>query len=363
MSEAVLSKLPQDFKHKLGMASDYWADWSKKSGDTIADYNRFLEKFFYFCHKKYGVGTVEEVTPKMLTEWMKYLRDEKKNAGSSINLKRSAVLTFFKTLYNVDPENEMWQQKMMLFSNIKGFGKVEKIQHPPIPPQHLIPYKDAALQLDKHYDTTEHYTFFMLLLYTGGRSQFYGLTLDEINFEKNWIETKVKGEKEVKIPLHSNLKKVLLDYHLPQRGKKAKTLFRNGRYPYVPNSWEKEKRHKDHNRKYASNITNRIKDEAGIEEIRYVCQLCRKVYENRKRKCKCGGDVRKEVLGLYAHRFRETLHYYFEELGVSENTAMAIGGWTSEEMQKLYSRKGKHVEKAREEFEEIDLLGMAAQAD
>jgi len=379
-----------DFDNKLNQFTEYMQEWANKSGDTISHYKRFTKEFLEFANKNYGIERVADLSPKHLIEFIKYLK-QRGLSGSTINLKRHAIISFISALYNLDPENEIWRTKLFLFKNIKGIGKVETQQHEPIPVSLLPALRDASLRLDKKENCTEYYTFFIYFLYTGGRSQLYGVKVDEINLKNNWIETYVKGRKKIKIPIHPTLKKVI-QYHLKNRNYESEYLFKHGKYPYVPHDYEREKDNKDSNRKNTNNICKAIMREAGIKEVtKYICIACKKSYNKKIDRCKeCNGKIEKKTTGLiyicpscdnayikdgvckrckeklmpkefriYPHAFRETLHYYFEELDVSENTAMAIGGWNREDMARLYRRKGKHVKKAVKELEKIDLLKIA----
>jgi len=341
-----------DFNEKMKIFREYLIVRAKSSADTIDKYTRFTKEFLDFVSKNYGVTKILEVSPKHLVEWIKYLT-KKGYSGNTINLKRSAVIKFFDALYNEEPDNPDLQNKVILFKNVHGIGKVDSNQHEPIPVEWLPKLKDASLTLDEKFGSTEHYTAFMFFLYTGGRSQLYGVLVDEIDFENHWLETFVKRGKYIKIPLHPHLEKVI-KWHLKNRDYDSPYLFKHGKYPYadiyinknkkgfekyrdviknaekynIPRNKQEEKRNRDSNRKNVSILCNRIRKEARFNEP------------------------------LYPHRFRETLHYEFEELGVSINTAMAIGGWSSEDMAYYYRRTGKHVKKALKEFEKIDLLNI-----
>ena len=315
-----------DFSKKLSILQSYLKYWEDRSGDTIATYTRFIKEFFSFVNEQYGITKVDDIRPKHLIEWMKYLK-ENGFKGSSINLKRNAVIKLFTALYHYESDNKIWLEKMQSFKGVKPI-KAEKKQHEPIPLNILLRLLDGAKRLVKKTGLTDYYAFIYLLIYTGGRSQFYGLKVNEIDFENNVIKTKVKGEKEVEIPLHPSLKRVLM-WHLKNRPYKSEFLFYHSKETYIPENPEQEYKNKRDNRRYAKLVCERVAKEAGVDE------------------------------SIYPHRFRETLHYYFYELGVSEETAKVIGGWSDVNMVRYYGRVGKHVEMARKEFEKIDLIKIA----
>jgi integrase len=74
----------------------------------------------------------------------------------------------------------------------------------------------------------EDYEIVMTLLYTGGRAQFYGLRVDQIDFEKGEIHTPTKGGAPASIPLHPTLAAVLRR-HLRTRKYHSDHLFQYGR--------------------------------------------------------------------------------------------------------------------------------------
>src|SRR5207245_4393996 len=63
---------------------------------------------------------------------------------------------------------------------------------------------------------SEDYAFLMTLLYTGGRAQFYGLRVADLDFGRMEIKAIVKGGKLVTIPLHPILAEQLKG-HLASR--------------------------------------------------------------------------------------------------------------------------------------------------
>lgn len=93
-------------------------------------------------------------------------------------------------------------------------------------------------------DNFENYTIILMLLYTGGRSQFYGLRVKDIKYgvrngetsegldikKMGTITTQVKGGKWLTIPLHPKLQKIIKE-HLATRDYESPMLFRHGRVP------------------------------------------------------------------------------------------------------------------------------------
>ncbi len=104
----------------------------------------------------------------------------------------------------------------------------------------------------------EDYLFLMTLLYTGGRAQFYGLRVDELDHERGEITTIVKAGRTVTLPLHPELSR-LLKQHLVTRDYDSAFLFRNGR-DLSTRLGQKS------NRQNAWRICKRAQRAAGIQE-------------------------------------------------------------------------------------------------
>ncbi len=134
----------------------------------------------------------------------------------------------------------------------------------------------------------EDYLFLTTLLYTGGRAQFYGLRVDEVDFERGEITTVVKAGRTVTMPLHPDLARLLKE-HLATRDYNSLFLFRNGR-DLSTRLGQKS------NRQNAWRICKRAQDAAGIEE------------------------------SVHPHRFRKTLAASMRRAGLDPLFSQAILG-------------------------------------
>lgn len=124
----------------------------------------------------------------------------------------------------------------------------------------------------------EDRVFLTLLLYTGGRAQFYGLRVEEVDFERGEITTDVKAGKIATLPLHPKLGSVLIE-HLATRGYSSGWLLRHGKDGTTL-------RGQRSNRQNAWRICRRVQLRAGVEE------------------------------NVHPHRFRKTLAAYMCEAGL-----------------------------------------------
>lgn len=134
----------------------------------------------------------------------------------------------------------------------------------------------------------EDYVFVATLLYTGGRAQFYGLRVREIDFRRMEISTVVKPGKRITIPLHPALAGLLTE-HLVIRGYRSGFLFRQGANPGTRTGLQS-------NRQNAWRICKRVQKAAKVEE------------------------------SVHPHRFRKTLATLGRKLGVDPQYLQAILG-------------------------------------
>src|SRR3989475_10410590 len=164
----------------------------------------------------------------------------------------------------------------------------------------------------------EDYIFLLTLLYTGGRAQFYGLKVREVNFRRMEISTVVKPGKRITIPLHPALAEVLKN-HLSQRSYRSIYLFCRGRDPTTRKGMQT-------NRQNAWRICKRIEDRGRIREP------------------------------VYPHRFRKTLATIGRRAGMDPQFVQAILGHETV-MATLDYYAQVDLEDVKREFAKLDLLG------
>jgi integrase len=138
------------------------------------------------------------------------------------------------------------------------------------------------------WEDCEDYEVIMTLLYTGGRAQTYNLRVDELDFEKGEIRTRVKGGMYATIPLHPALAAVL-KHHLATRKYRSDFLFRGARDSSQYDGY-------CYNRRKAWNICKRVQRVAGLTE------------------------------SVHPHRFRKTLAVLGRQLGLDVAQVQAILG-------------------------------------
>src|SRR3989304_3366672 len=164
----------------------------------------------------------------------------------------------------------------------------------------------------------EDYPFLMTLLYTGGRAQFYGLRVDEIDFERMEITTSVKGGREVSIPLHPKLV-AILKRHLATRKYKSEYLFRHGHDPETRTGQKA-------NRQNAWRACKRVQTAAGLVE------------------------------SVHPHRFRKTMATLGKKLGLDPQFLQAILAHESVTMT-LDRYSEVELDDVKREFAKLDLCG------
>src|SRR5438445_7910122 len=164
----------------------------------------------------------------------------------------------------------------------------------------------------------EDYVFVLTLLYTGGRAQFYGLKVREVNFRRMEISTVVKPGKRITIPLHPALAEVLQN-HLSERAYNSSYVFSRGRDPTTRKGMQC-------NRQNAWRICKRIEDKGRIREP------------------------------VYPHRFRKTLATIGRRAGMDPQFVQAILGHETV-MSTLDHYAQVDLEDVKREFAKLDLLG------
>src|SRR2546426_4874660 len=164
----------------------------------------------------------------------------------------------------------------------------------------------------------EAYIFLLTLLYTGGRAQFYGLRVREVNFHRMEVSTVVKPGKRVTIPLHPALAEVLQS-HLSQRAYNSSYVFSHGRDPTTRKGMQC-------NRQNAWRICKRIEDRGRIREP------------------------------VYPHRFRKTLATMGRRAGMDPQFVQTILGHETV-MATLDHYAQVDLEDVKREFAKLDLLG------
>jgi integrase len=156
----------------------------------------------------------------------------------------------------------------------------------------------------------------MTLLYTGGRAQFYGLKVSDIDFEGMEINAIVKGGKPVKIPLHPTLADLLRE-HLAARAYQSEFIFRHG-HDTATRKGQKA------NRQNAWRTCKRIQEAAGLVE------------------------------SVHPHRFRKTLATLGKKLGMDPQFLQAILAHESVTMT-LDRYAEVELEDVKREFAKLDL--------
>ncbi len=212
------------------------------------------------------------------------------------------------------------------YNKIKAIGMPRKAKSErwrPFSPEIL----QRILEAVKSYDSiredfravpSEDYVFVMTLLYTGGRAQFYGLRVRDIDFDRMELSAIVKGGKSVTIPLHPTLAQLLRD-HLAQRTYQSEFLFRNGRDPTTRTGQKA-------NRQNAWRACKRVQKAAGLTE------------------------------SVHPHRFRKTLATLGKRLGMDPQFLQAILAHESVTMT-LDEYAEVELDDVKREFSKLDLCG------
>jgi len=147
-------------------------------------------------------------------------------------------LSYIIAFYRVKAQATQDPQLLELFTRLKAIGlprKAKSVKWTSFAADVLAQILDVAraqafVGEGLRAVPSEDYAFLMTLRYTGGRAQFYGLRVGDIDFEHMEIKAVVKGGKSATIPLHPTLGELLKE-HLVSRGYQSKFLFRQGHDP------------------------------------------------------------------------------------------------------------------------------------
>lgn len=173
----------------------------QKSKHTCRSYHETLKRFCKYIYEKYNRPiTINEITTGELEEYLFYLVNIRKNAVRT----RNDTLTIINIFYK--------------FCTIKGYCSkdvAETIEYVRSNKKERIFMTESEVKII--FDTVEKPLIKLVLqtlYYTGMRiGELTELKVNDVDFEGNLIHIrKGKGDKERTIPLHKELKKLLLEY-------------------------------------------------------------------------------------------------------------------------------------------------------
>ena len=175
-------------------------------------------------------------------------------------------LSYIITFYRLKAQATQDPQLLELFTKLNAIGmprKAKSVRWTPFAPEIVTRILEAAkaqafVGEGLRAVPSEDYAFLMTLLYTGGRAQFYGLRVNDLDFGLMEIKAIVKGGKPVTIPLHPTLAELLKD-HLASRAYQSEFLFRYGKDPTTRTGQKA-------NRQNAWRACKRIQEATGLAE-------------------------------------------------------------------------------------------------
>lgn len=238
-------------------------------------------------------------------------------------------LSYVVAFYRVKAQATQDPQLLELFARLKAIGmprKAKSVKWRPFSQEILVHILEAAKSqstttVDSRVVPSEDYVFLMTLLYTGGRAQFYGLRVGDVDFERMEIKAIVKGGKAVTIPLHPTLGELLKE-HLASLGYQSEFLFRHGHDPLTRTGQKA-------NRQNAWRACKRVQRATGLSE------------------------------NVHPHRFRKTLATLGKRLGMDPQFLQAILAHESVTMT-LDKYAEVELEDVKREFAKLDLCAPQA---
>ena len=221
-------------------------------------------------------------------------------------------LSYLTTFYRLRAQASQDPALLDVYHKVKAVGSVRRsrsVSWRPLGHATVRRLLDAAKGEDRD--------FLLTLLYTGGRAQFYGLRVREMDFAREEIHVVVKGGKRATIPLHPALGAVLRD-HLANRAYDSPFLFRRGKDVG-------SRKGQRANRQNAWRICKRVQRAAGIGE------------------------------SIHPHRFRKTLATRGKQMGLDPQFLQAILAHESVNITlDAYARV--ELEEVKRAFAGLDLL-------
>src|SRR3990170_2051406 len=238
-------------------------------------------------------------------------------------------LSYIVAFYRVRAQATQDPQLLELFTRLKAIGmprKAKSVKWTPFAPDilnRILVAAEAQAFVGEGLRAvpSEDHAFLMTLLYTGGRAQFYGLRVADVDFDLMEIKAVVKGGKSVTIPLHPTLA-ALLKEHLASRGYQSEFLFRHGRDPLTRTGQKA-------NRQNAWRACKRVQKAACLSE------------------------------SVHPHRFRKTLATLGKRFGLDPQFLQAILAHESVTMT-LDKYAEVELEDVKREFAKLDLCAPQA---
>ncbi len=221
-------------------------------------------------------------------------------------------LSYITSFHRLRAQTSQHPKLLDLFNKVKALGVVRKARCTGWRPLDL-----GTVSLLMDAATGEDHAFLMTLLYTGGRAQFYGLRVADVDFQRGEITTTMKGGKIATIPLHPTLAAVLED-HLGERVCSSPFLFRHGKDVESAKGQQA-------NRQNAWRTCKRVQRSAGIIE------------------------------SIHPHRFRKTLATSGKQMGMDPQFLQAILAHESVNIT-LDEYARVELEDVKREFAQLNLL-------
>ena len=229
------------------------------SANTIYYYPLELKQFLEYINKP----DVQSVSHIDFLEYRNHL-DDTCNSKALVIKKMSAVKKWFTLRFDLNPQDAVLE---LLYDKISSYRLSIKKKptggYKAVPLEKFLKFLKTASMMD-----LESKLFVYLLTTTGGRSQFYGIELKNLNLKDGLIENMVvKGGKTLPpIPLVPVVIELIKE-HLDTRDYDSEFLFKNGRKTYVPNKPMLSVRNMKNNTVNAERILKRISDKARVKKI------------------------------------------------------------------------------------------------
>jgi len=305
----------------------FWK-WMAAEGmrpETIRGWRNKVLRFFGWVHGRYGLQPVK-------TNW-KHVMEFKQMLFNS-GLKKSGVLGYLdavRAYFRFKAETTMenyWvnqYQKVRLAARVRD-KKSDREKYRPLSWEAVtlvLTSKERLQQLGLF----EEWVLFVLLLYTAGRAQFYGLSWREVDLEDGWIHTVTKRGKPITIPLHPDLAPILRHWK-SIRSRESIQLFHLGRCPEDYSSLRDRIKAFETNARSAYKAMKSIELALGLREKLHPHKL-RKSFATFAKKLKLDPQYAQKVtaheeiemlLDVYTHVDEQEAKEAFSKISFMEST-------------------------------------------
>lgn len=186
-------------------------DFRNVSKSTLDYYKILFNEFKGFCDNL-EVLNVEDLSPKIMKNYLMYCKNERGNNPTTINTKMRKLRTFFNFLIEIEILND-GENPLRKITPLKEDIRIEVFTEEQI--KQILGYYRSLRHRDKSLYAYRDYMIIIILLGTGMRvGELANLRWSNIDIKGEVITVFGKKRKEASIPMASKLKRELNEYRM-----------------------------------------------------------------------------------------------------------------------------------------------------